>query len=98
VVALNHAVAVAMVDGAGAGLALLGPLEADTRITRDHRLHAVRAHLLEMAGERAAAHHREYRRAAGRATSLLQQRYLNARAARLAPGDGKPGRSGPATA
>ncbi|MDQ7903176.1 sigma-70 family RNA polymerase sigma factor [Phytohabitans sp. ZYX-F-186] len=82
VVALNHAVAVAMVRGARAGLDLLGDLAADDRIARDHRLHAVRAHLLEMAGERAAARS-AYELAAGRTTSLPQQRYLNARAARL---------------
>lgn len=50
VVALNHAVAVAMAQGAQAGLGLLDKLEADERIAEDHRLHSVRAHLLEMAG------------------------------------------------
>ncbi|MCW2880956.1 MAG: polymerase subunit sigma-24, partial [Sphaerisporangium sp.] len=49
VVTLNHAVAVAMARGAHAGLDLLEKLEADERIAGDHRLHAVRAHLLEMA-------------------------------------------------
>jgi RNA polymerase sigma factor (sigma-70 family) len=82
VVALNHAVAVAMVRGAPAGLDLLGKLEADERIAEDHRLHAVRAHLLEMAGDRAAARD-SYQAAAQRTTSLPQQRYLHARAARL---------------
>jgi RNA polymerase sigma factor (sigma-70 family) len=81
-VALNHAVAVAMVDGARAGLDLLGELEADERVAEDHRLHAVRAHLLEMAGDRKAARD-SYRAAAQRTTSLPQQRYLHARAARL---------------
>ncbi len=81
-VALNHAVAVAMVRGAHAGLDLLGKLEADARIAGDHRLHAVRAHLLEMAGDRVAARD-AYQAAARRATSLPQQRYLHARAARL---------------
>jgi predicted RNA polymerase sigma factor len=83
VVALNHAVAVAMVRGPHAGLDLLAKLEADERIGGDHRLHAVRAHLLEMAGDRVAARN-AYQAAARRATSLPQQRYLNARAARLA--------------
>ncbi len=46
IVALNHAVAVAMASGPRAGLDLLGVLEADERIAGDHRLHAVRAHLL----------------------------------------------------
>jgi RNA polymerase sigma factor (sigma-70 family) len=82
VVALNHAVAVAMVRGAPAGLDLLGKLEADERVAGDHRLHAVRAHLLEMAGDRVAARD-SYQAAARRTTSLPQQRYLHARAARL---------------
>lgn len=55
VVALNHAVAVAMSRGPRAGLGLLDPLAADGRIADDHRLHAVRAHLLEMAGDRGGA-------------------------------------------
>ncbi len=83
VVALNHAVAVAMVRGPRARLDLLGKLEADERITGDHRLHAVRAHLLETAGDRAAARD-SYQAAARRTTSFPHQRYLHARAARLA--------------
>jgi RNA polymerase sigma factor (sigma-70 family) len=81
-VALNHAVAVAMVRGPRVGLDLLGELEADQRIAADHRLQAVRAHLLEMAGDRAAARE-TYQRAADRAMNLAQQRYLHGRAARL---------------
>jgi RNA polymerase sigma factor (sigma-70 family) len=83
VVALNHAVAVAMVRGPHAGLGRLGDLEADQRIAGDHRLPAVRAHLLEMAGDRVAARS-SYLAAAQRTTNLPQQRYLHARAARLA--------------
>ena len=83
VVALNHAVAVAMVQGPHVGLDLLGKLEADERVAGDHRLHAVRAHLLEMAGDRVAARD-AYLAAARRTTSLPQQRYLHAQAARLA--------------
>ena len=82
VVALNHAVAVAMARGPQAGLDLLGKLEPDRRIAGDHRLHAVRAHLLEMAGEPEAARE-SYLAAAGRIMSFPQQRYLYARAARL---------------
>ena len=82
-VALNHAVAVAMAHGPRAGLDLVGKLDADERIAQDHRLHAVRAHLLEMAGEPAAARE-AYQAAADRTTSLPQQRYLRGRAARLA--------------
>ena len=58
-------------------------LDADERIAGDHRLHAVRAHLLEMSGDHAAAR-AAYQAAAQRTTSLPQQRYLHARAARLA--------------
>jgi predicted RNA polymerase sigma factor len=83
VVALNHAVAVGMADGPHAGLALLDELRADKRIADDHRYHAVRAHLLEMAGERMAARD-AYLAAAQRATNLPQQRHLHARAAAIA--------------
>jgi RNA polymerase sigma factor (sigma-70 family) len=82
VVALNHAVAVAMARGPRAGLRLLGALEADERVADDHRLHAVRAHLLELAGDRAGARD-AYLAAARRTTNLPQQRYLHDRAARL---------------
>jgi RNA polymerase sigma factor (sigma-70 family) len=85
VVALNHAVAVAMARGARAGLDLLSRLEADERIAGDHRLHAVRAHLLELVGDRIAARE-SYQAAARRTTSLPQQRYLHAKAARLTDG------------
>jgi predicted RNA polymerase sigma factor len=82
VVTLNHAVAVAMARGPQAGLDLLAVLDADERIASDHRLPAVRAHLLELAGDTAGALH-WYRTAAERSRSLPLQRYLNARAARL---------------
>jgi len=85
VAALNHAVAVAMASGPRAGLELLAGLAADERIATDHRLHAARAHLLELTGDRAAARE-EYHAASRRTTSLPLQRYLNARAARLADG------------
>ncbi|WP_436764396.1 RNA polymerase sigma factor [Streptosporangium sp. V21-05] len=81
-VTLNHAVALAMVEGPGAGLDLLKTLEADDRMAGHHRLHAVRAHLLETAGDREAAR-AGYREAARRTTSLPEQRYLEGRAARL---------------
>ena len=50
-VTLNRAVAVAMVDGPRAGLAVLGTLDADDRTANTHRLEAVRGHLLELASE-----------------------------------------------
>jgi predicted RNA polymerase sigma factor len=81
-VTLNHAVALAMVNGPRAGLDLLATLDADERMAAHHRLDAVRAHLLEMAGDHAAARS-GYRTAARRTTSLPEQRYLEARAARL---------------
>ncbi|MFI6042712.1 RNA polymerase sigma factor [Nocardia sp. NPDC051321] len=81
-IALNHAVAVAMARGPQAGLKLVDGLEADARIADDHRLHAVRAHLLETTGDVAAAR-AAYLLAAQKTMSLPQQRYLNTRAARL---------------
>lgn len=82
VVTLNHAVAVSMVSGPRAGLALLEPLGRDGRLTGHHRLYAVRAHLLERAGDHEAAL-TDYRTAARLTTSLPEQRYLQDRAARL---------------
>ncbi|MEU9130508.1 DUF6596 domain-containing protein [Kitasatospora sp. NPDC048540] len=82
-VTLNRAVAVAMVDGPAAALALLDRLDADGGLPEDlHRAHAVRAHLLEMAGETASALS-YYRSAAARTTNTPEQRYLITRAARL---------------
>jgi RNA polymerase sigma factor (sigma-70 family) len=79
-VTLNHAVAVAMVDGPQAGLALLATL--DGALAESHRLVAVRAHLLELAGDKGAAC-AAFREAARRTTSLPEQRYLEGRAGKL---------------
>ena len=81
-VALNHAVAVAMARGARSGLDLLDALAGDERLAQDHRLYAVRAHLLEMSGDRPTAR-AAYLAAAQRTTNLPQQRYLHSRAAKL---------------
>ncbi|MBZ5622131.1 MAG: sigma-70 family RNA polymerase sigma factor [Acidobacteriia bacterium] len=81
-VMLNHAIAAAMVHGPSAGLDLLNALDADGRLKGHHRLDAVRAHLLEMAGDQQAAI-RHYRIAAGRTTSLPERDYLITQAARL---------------
>jgi RNA polymerase sigma factor (sigma-70 family) len=81
-IVLNHAIAAAMVDGPRKGLELLGPLDSDTRLTERHRLEAVRAHLLEMAGDHEAAI-THYRIAASRATSIAERDYLMMQAARL---------------
>jgi len=86
VVSLNRAVAVAMVSGPAAGLDLLHTLESDQRLAGHHRLHATRAHLLEMSGDHQAAV-ASYREAARRTTSLPEQRYLTGRAAQLAGGE-----------
>jgi RNA polymerase sigma factor (sigma-70 family) len=82
VVTLNRAVAVAMVEGPRAGLAVLGTLDADDRMVHNHRLEAVRGHLLELSGDPVAARE-SYRRAARMTASLPEQRYLALRAARL---------------
>jgi RNA polymerase sigma factor (sigma-70 family) len=87
VVALNHAVAVSMITGPRAGLELIRQLEADPRINADRRFHAVRAHLLEQAGDHAAALG-AYRAAARAATNLQQRGYLNQRISRLAQAGG----------
>jgi predicted RNA polymerase sigma factor len=81
VVALNHAIATAMVHGPRSGLALLAPLQDDERLRAGHRLDAVRAHLLERAGELDAA--RElYRAAASKTSSAPERNYLLMKAAR----------------
>ncbi|PZG09833.1 RNA polymerase sigma factor [Nonomuraea aridisoli] len=81
VVRLNQAVAVAMVHGPRAGLERLDDLAADERMARHHRLASVRAHLLDMAGDEAAAV-AAYREAARLTTSLPERRYLEERASR----------------
>jgi RNA polymerase sigma factor (sigma-70 family) len=87
-VALNHAIAAAMVHGAPAGLDLLKALDDDERIATHHRLDAVRAHLLEMAGDRASAI-ALYRTAANKTTSIPERNYLTTKAARLAAGSNR---------
>jgi predicted RNA polymerase sigma factor len=84
-VTVNRAVAVGMADGPEAGLQALQPLSDDPALDRYHRLHAVRAHLLERAGDLAGAG-REYARAAELTASRPEQRYLALRLARLGEG------------
>jgi predicted RNA polymerase sigma factor len=80
VVTLNRAVAAGMADGPAAGLAILDRI--DGARVGGQRFEAVRAHLLEMAGDiDGAIDH--YRAAARLATNLAEQRSLTARAARL---------------
>lgn len=79
VVRLNRAVAVAMVQGPAAGLALLEGLE----LRDSHRLYAVRAHLLEGLGDRTAAA-QSYAAAAARTDNARERDYLVEQAARVA--------------
>ncbi len=80
---LNHAVAAAMVNGPAHGLDLLSALDKDPRIAAHHRLHAVRAHLHEIAGDPAAAI-ALYQAAAQKTSSIPERNYLLTQAARLA--------------
>lgn len=82
-VRLSHAIATAMVHGPGAGLELLTELETDPRLAGQYRLAAVRAHLLERAGDSAGAV-AHYRAAAARTISVPERDYLTFKAARLA--------------
>ena len=77
-VALNHAIAAAMVHSASKGLELLDALKL-----KHHRFEAVRAHLLELVGDRDAAIS-HYRTAAAKTESLPERNYLLTQAARLA--------------
>jgi RNA polymerase sigma factor (sigma-70 family) len=81
-VALNHAIATAMVHGATKGLELLDALKDDARVAEHHRLDAVRAHLLEVAGdlEGAVLH---YRAAAAKTANWPERNYLLSQASRL---------------
>jgi predicted RNA polymerase sigma factor len=72
-----------MVDGPAAGLALLDGVDApDAPLAGHPRAHAVRAHLLELAGDAPGAlvH---FRAAAARTTNTPERRYLTAKADRL---------------
>ncbi|MFL6028164.1 MAG: RNA polymerase sigma factor [Friedmanniella sp.] len=93
-VTLNRAVAVGMAQSSRQGLAVLAPLLDHPSMRRHHRTYAVRAHLLEMAGDDHEAA-RDYAHAARLTASVPEQRYLNRRAERLGwRGESEP--SGPA--
>ncbi len=81
-VTLNRAVAVGMVDGPRAGLDLLSTLDGAGPLAGHHRVPAVRAHLLEMAGDPDGAR-AAYEEAARGVVSEPERRYLQERAARL---------------
>lgn len=82
-VTLNRAVALAMVDGPDAGLALLTTL--DDRLPGHHRLAAVRGHLLERAGRPQEAADQLLLASHG-TTSLAERDYLRVQVARLRRG------------
>ena len=82
VVTLNRAVALAMVEGPAAGLTVLDDLAHDKRLARHHRLHAVRAHLLDMAGEAEKARD-SYLLASRLTTSIPEQDHLRRKAEAL---------------
>jgi predicted RNA polymerase sigma factor len=82
-VTLSRIVAVAMVHGPRTALDELTAAEADPTLAAHHRVDAIRAHLLDMAGDHEAAR-THYRLAARRTLSIPEQRYLESRAARLA--------------
>jgi RNA polymerase sigma-70 factor (ECF subfamily) len=85
VVALNRAVAVAMVEGPAAGLALMDDLAASGQLDGYHLLHAGRADLLRRlgrTGEAAAA----YRRARALTANPVERAFLTRRLAEVDPG------------
>lgn len=81
-ISLNRVVAQAKVHGPASALARLEEIARDPRLAESHRVDAVRAHLLETAGDHAGAI-AAYRASASRTTNIPEQKYLLARAARL---------------
>ncbi len=84
-VKLNRAVALARIAGPRAGLTELDALASDDRLRNNHRLESARAHLLELAGDHAAAIE-HYRTAARHTLSTPERQYLLSRARELQPG------------
>lgn len=82
-ITLNRAIAAAMVEGPAAGLAMVAPLDTDTRLAGHYRLDAVRAHFHEMAGDLEAARS-HYLAAAGKTASIPERNYLTTKAATMA--------------
>ena len=80
---LNRAVALAMCKGPHAGLELLAELEKEPLLATSHRVHAVRGHLLELAGDRGAAAD-AYHAAARLTRSRPERDYLLGKAAATA--------------
>jgi predicted RNA polymerase sigma factor len=84
VVRLNRAVAMAMVEGPDAALVIVDALLRDNLLSKSqsHRVHAVRAHLLDMRGDREAAR-AEYVAAAAGSANTRERDYLITKAAAL---------------
>ncbi len=93
-VSLNLAIAVGMAHGPPAGLDALEPLLERTGQRPNHRVYAAYAHLLERAGDAAAAA-AAFRLAAQLTASLPEQRYLNRKAEQLGPRRSTQARSRP---
>jgi RNA polymerase sigma factor (sigma-70 family) len=82
-IALNRAVAMAMIEGPEAGLKRVNAIARDERLKGHYRIDAVRAHLYERAGQSDLAI-KHYRSAAGKTASLPERNYLLNKAGRLA--------------
>lgn len=82
VIELNHAVAVAMVDGPERGLLLVNAIAARGELDGYHLLHSVRADLLRRAGNPDQAR-RAYQKALGLATLDPERRFLEKRISEL---------------
>jgi RNA polymerase sigma-70 factor, ECF subfamily len=78
IVSLNRAVAVAMVDGPRAGLAIVGKLAANGELENYHIFHSARAELLRRSGSREDAA-KSYSRALALVTNDSERRYLQRR-------------------
>jgi RNA polymerase sigma-70 factor, ECF subfamily len=89
VVALNHAVAVAMRDGPAAGLARLAAIDPDGALDGYHLYHAARADLLRRQGDDAAAA-AAYRSALETVTNPTERRFLEHRLAQMTGNAGRP--------
>ena len=81
-IALNRAIASAMVHGPKSALELVDAIATEGRLAGSHRLDAVRAHLLELDGQHVAAI-THYLAAAARTASIPERDYLTTQAARL---------------
>jgi RNA polymerase sigma-70 factor (ECF subfamily) len=94
VVALNRAVAVAMADGPGAGLALVEEIDQSGTLSGYYLLPATKADLLRRLGRHDEARH-AYLEALDHAPTDTERRYLTKRLEEIAARDISGGRAGP---